>query len=468
MLFSSLTFIFIFLPIFLLIYYISNNKYRNLILFIASLLFYAWGEPKYIILMLVSIFINYIFALLIDKYKKRSSLKRIILILSIIFNIGFLFFFKYIDFTILNFNNIFDTNIKTLSLALPIGISFYTFQILSYVIDVYREDVKVQRNIITLGTYIALFPQLIAGPIVRYSTIEEQLRVRKLSFDKLLVGVKKFIVGLGKKVIIANNMALIADTLFNSGNVTEFSWITILVALLAYTFQIYFDFSGYSDMAIGLGKMFGFEFLENFNYPYISCSVTEFWRRWHISLSSWFRDYVYIPLGGNRCSKPRWIFNTLIVWLFTGLWHGASWNFCLWGLYYFLILILEKLIIQKVLKKLPKIVSWLYTFILINIGWLIFRIEDINTLINIFSNLFSFKEGNLINDIANNYYLLNNFPYFLVAILFSSPIMKILFNKIKNKGVKTFIENLCLLVIFCLCIVFLICNSYNPFIYFRF
>lgn len=468
MLFSSLTFIFLFLPILLLIYYIANNKYRNIILLIASLLFYAWGEPKYIILMLISILVNYIFALLIERWDKRITLKKVLLIVSIIFNIGFLFFFKYIDFAITNINNLFHTNLKTLSLALPIGISFYTFQILSYVVDVYRKDVKAQKNIIMLGTYIALFPQLIAGPIVRYSTIEKQLISRTFSFDKILAGTKYFIIGLGKKVIIANNMALIADTIFNSGSVNEYSWITLLVALLSYTFQIYFDFSGYSDMAIGLGKIFGFDFLENFNYPYISCSITEFWHRWHMSLSSWFRDYIYIPLGGNRCSKPRWVFNTLVVWIFTGLWHGASWNYCLWGLYYFIILMFEKLFIQKILNRVPKICGWFYAFLLINIGWLIFRIENVNTLVNVFHNLLSLKKGNIITDIANNYYLLNNFPYFILAILFSSPIVSFFGHKIRNESIKTLFENLFLLIIFCLCIAFLISNSYNPFIYFRF
>lgn len=468
MLFSSLTFIFLFLPILLLIYYIANNKYRNIILLIASLLFYAWGEPKYIVLMLISILVNYIFALLIDRWDKRITLKKFLLIVSIIFNIGFLFFFKYIDFAITNINNLFHTNLKTLSLVLPIGISFYTFQILSYVVDVYRKDVKAQKNIIMLGTYIALFPQLIAGPIVRYSTIEKQLTSRTFSFDKILAGTKYFIIGLGKKVIIANNMALIADTIFNSGSVNEYGWITLLVALLSYTFQIYFDFSGYSDMAIGLGEIFGFDFLKNFNYPYISCSITEFWHRWHMSLSSWFRDYIYIPLGGNRCSKPRWIFNTLIVWIFTGLWHGASWNYCLWGLYYFIILMFEKLFMQKILNRVPKILGWVYAFILINIGWLIFRIENVNTLVNVFHNLFSLKKGNIITDIANNYYLLNNFPYFILAILFSSPIVSFFDHKIRNESIKTLLENLFLLIIFCLCIVFLISNSYNPFIYFRF
>ena len=468
MLFCSLTFLFIFLPILTLIYYVSNNKYRNVILLIASLLFYAWGEPKYIYLMLISIGVNYVLALMIEKYFDKKIIKRIILIVSILFNLGLLFYFKYLGFTVTVINNISGAQLKTFNIALPIGISFYTFQILSYVVDVYKGEVKAQKNIITLGTYIALFPQLIAGPIVRYSTVEEQLQSRKLSFDKLSSGIKRFIVGLGKKVIIANNMAFIADTLLNSSNVLDYSWITILVAVLAYTFQIYFDFSGYSDMAIGLGKMYGFDFLENFNYPYISTSITDFWRRWHMSLSTWFRDYIYIPLGGNRCSRPRWIFNIFVVWLATGIWHGANWNFIIWGLYFFLLLMIEKLFIGKILNKLPKLLRFVYAFILINIGWLIFRIEKLDLLINISKNLFTLKKGNIISDVAHNYYLINNIPYFIFAIIFSFPIVKFIGSKIKNELLKTTIQNLLLLLILLFSIVLLINNSYNPFIYFRF
>ena len=468
MLFCSLTFLFIFLPILTLIYYVSNNKYRNVILLIASLLFYAWGEPKYIYLMLISIGVNYVLALMIEKYFDKKIIKRIILIVSILFNLGLLFYFKYLGFTVTVINNISGAQLKTFNIALPIGISFYTFQILSYVVDVYKGEVKAQKNIITLGTYIALFPQLIAGPIVRYSTVEEQLQSRKLSFDKLSSGIKRFIVGLGKKVIIANNMAFIADTLLNSSNVLNYSWITILVAVLAYTFQIYFDFSGYSDMAIGLGKMYGFDFLENFNYPYISTSITDFWRRWHMSLSTWFRDYIYIPLGGNRCSRPRWIFNIFVVWLATGIWHGANWNFIIWGLYFFLLLMIEKLFIVKILNKLPELLRFVYAFILINIGWLIFRIEKLDLLINISKNLFTLKKGNIISDVARNYYLINNIPYFIFAIIFSFPIVKFIGSKIKNELLKTTIQNLLLLLILLFSIILLINNSYNPFIYFRF
>ena len=468
MLFSSLTFLCIFLPLLFVIYFISSDKYRNLILFVFSLVFYAWGEPKYIFLMLLSISVNYVLARLIDKYRKRKKTSRSILLLATLFNISLLVIFKYFNFLIDNVNALLNLNITIRDIALPIGISFYTFQILSYVIDVYRGEVKVQKNIISLGTYISLFPQLIAGPIVRYSTIEKQLTHRTVTFDKFTKGVKRFIVGLGKKVIIANNMAMIADTIFDSSSVSEYSWIIILVSLLAYTFQIYFDFSGYSDMAIGLGHMFGFDFEENFNYPYASFSITDFWRRWHISLSSWFRDYVYIPLGGNRCKKPRWILNLFLVWLLTGLWHGASWNFVLWGLYYFVILLVEKLFLHKLLDKLPKFIRYIYAFVLINIGWLIFRIEDINTLLILFKNLFTLKRGDFYLDLAHNYYLLNYVPYFIFAIIGSFPVVKWFNQKMKNELFKTCLSNILLLAILGLSIIFLINNSYNPFIYFRF
>ena len=395
MLFSSLTFLFIFLPLVIFIYYISNDKYKNYILLLFSLIFYSWGEPKYIFLMLLSIVVNYILALIIDKYRK-SKLKVYTLIFSIIFNIGLLFIFKYLSFFTININNMFNMNIRILNIVLPIGISFYTFQILSYVIDVYRNDVKVQKNIFVLGTYISFFPQLIAGPIVRYSTIEKQLMKREHNFSMFCDGLRRFFVGLIKKVLIANNVALIADTIFNSTAVSNYNFIILIVALISYTIQIYYDFSGYSDMAIGLGKMFGFTFLENFNYPYIAISITDFWRRWHISLSTWFRDYVYIPLGGNRCSKARWIFNILVVWFLTGFWHGASWNFIIWGMYYAILLLIEKLFLSKFLEKLPKVIRFIYTFLLVNIGWLIFRIEDLSILKNVFINIITLHNTDII------------------------------------------------------------------------
>ena len=329
--FSSLIFLFVFFPVFLFSYYIIKNRtYRNIILLIFSLIFYAWGEPIYILMMLLSIIVNYFFAILIDKYDKQA---KYIMIISIVFNVGLLVIFKYTDFFIETFNMIFNSNISKQNIALPIGISFYTFQILSYVIDVYRKNVKVQKNIFFLGCYITAFPQLIAGPIVKYSTIEAELTNRNENLDEIASGIRLFIRGLAKKVIIANNVGYITDSILKL-NAVEYGFVGALVAMISYTIQIYFDFSGYSDMAIGMGKMLGFHFDINFNYPYISKSITEFWRRWHISLSTWFKEYVYIPLGGNRVSKARLVFNILAVWTLTGLWHGASFNFLLWGLFY--------------------------------------------------------------------------------------------------------------------------------------
>ena len=465
MLFSSLTFIFIFFPLILIIYFIAKDKYKNYILLIASLIFYSWGEPKYILLMLLSIIVNYYLAILIDRSKKHSKK---LFIISIIFNIELLFIFKYLDFSLLNINNIFNLNIKTLNLFLPIGISFYTFQILSYVIDVYRKKVKVQKNILNLSMYIAFFPQLIAGPIVRYETIEEELTNRTHSIEKFSEGIEKFIIGFAKKIIIANNVALIADLIYNSENLSNYGFIILILAALSYTFQIYYDFSGYSDMAIGLGKMFGFTFLENFNYPYIAKNITDFWHRWHISLSSWFKDYVYIPLGGNREGKTKHIRNIIIVWLLTGLWHGDNWNFIIWGIYYCFFLLIEKFYLNKVLKKLPNIINWLYTFIIVNIGWIIFRLENMKDLTTVLTNLITLKPTNIESFILNNYTLINNIPFIIIAFIFMFPIKNKLDIKYQNSKIYKFIYKIFLLTIFTISILFLINNSYNPFIYFRF
>lgn len=468
MLFSSLIFLFVFLPLTLLIYFISDDKYKNYILLFFSLVFYSWGEPKYIFLMLASLLFNYIFALIIDKYNKNKTISKTVLVISIIFNLSLIFVFKYFDFFVSNINNIFGIKIPLKNIALPIGISFYTFQIMSYVVDVYKKDVKVQKNIFLLGTYLTFFPQLIAGPIVRYSTVEEELRTRHHSISLFADGFRRFIVGLGKKVIIANNVALLADTILNGAVSNHHQGIILIIGVLSYTLQIYYDFSGYSDMAIGLGKMFGFHFLENFDYPYISCSITEFWRRWHISLSTWFRDYIYIPLGGNRVSKPRWIFNIFVVWMLTGLWHGASWNFVIWGLYFGIILLIEKLFLSKFLDKLPKIVRWIYSFVLINLGWIIFRMEDISSmkylLLNIFNNLTKPIGGVL----AKNYFLLNYIPYFIIGIILMFPIIPFIKNKFKDNKYFVIIDDVVLLIVFVISICLLINNTYNPFIYFRF
>jgi len=468
MLFSSLTFLFIFLPIILLIYYISKDKYKNYILLIFSLIFYSWGEPKYIILMLLSIFFNYYFAIFIDKFNNKKNLRKTIFIISIIFNIGLLFGFKYLGFFTNSVSNLFSLNIPSLNISLPIGISFYTFQILSYVVDVYKKDVAVQKNIFNLGTYIVLFPQLIAGPIVRYSTIEKELNSRKHTLENFSNGIRRFIIGLGKKVIIANNMAIIADTIFNNALSSNYNGLILIFGTLAYTFQIYFDFSGYSDMAIGLGKMFGFEFLENFDYPYISRSITEFWRRWHMSLSTWFRDYVYIPLGGNRVSKLKWIRNILVVWTLTGLWHGASWNFVLWGLYFALILLLEKILLNKILSKIPSIFRWIYTFILINIGWIIFRAENMELLIYIFKNIINFANYSISDLLSINYSLINYIPFIIMAFIFSFPLLKKINNTFYKNKLYLTLKDISICFIFIISIFMLVSNSYNPFIYFRF
>lgn len=394
MLFSSLTFLFGFLPILLILYFIiKNRKYKNVVLLIFSLLFYAWGEPKYILLMLLTILIVYIFGILIDKFdrEKKLTLKKLSLILCIILVLGSLIFFKYSNFLIENINSIFNTKINLINVIMPIGISFYTFQILSYIIDLYNKKIKLQKNYFSLALYVSLFPQLIAGPIVRYETVEEEIDNRKETKEDVIAGTKRFIIGLSKKVIIANQMALLADLIFNKHN-GSYGTSIIWLGTLAYTLQIYFDFSGYSDMAIGLGRIFGFHFLENFDYPYISKSVTEFWRRWHISLSTWFRDYVYIPLGGNRVNKFKWIRNIILVWLLTGLWHGAAWNFIIWGIYYGLLLLFEKLFLNKLLNKLPSIINWLYTFIIVMIGWMIFRSNSLNELLLFIKTMFVYKQ----------------------------------------------------------------------------
>lgn len=461
MVFSSLVFLFVFLPLFLFCYFITKKrKIRNLTLLIFSLLFYAYGEPIYILLMILSIFVNYILAIIMSKNNNKF-----LFILAIIFNLGLLGFFKYTNFFLDNIINIFNLNFKFLSITLPIGISFYTFQILSYIIDVYRKKVPIQKNILLLGCYISAFPQLIAGPIVRYSTINEELQNRKETIKDFAIGLRRFIIGLAKKVIIANEMAYVADTLF-AADIPNIGFIGIFIAAISFTLQIYFDFSGYSDMAIGLGRMLGFHYLENFNYPYIAKSITDFWRRWHISLSSFFRDYIYIPLGGNRVSIFKNILNILIVWSLTGLWHGASWNFVIWGLYYGIILIIEKFVLKKFLEKLPNIFKHLYTLILVTFGWIIFYCTDFTMLKESFLALF-FKYGFGNTSLLWHYQLLSPkiIVAFILGIIFSMPTFQIIKNKFKNsKLVLDFI----LIILFLISILFILVASYNPFIYFRF
>ena len=419
--------------------------------------------------MLLTILIVYIFGILIDKFDKENKkiLKKISLIICIILVLGSLIFFKYSNFLIENVNLAFKAKIKPLNIVMPIGISFYTFQILSYIIDLYNKKIKLQKNYFSLALYVSLFPQLIAGPIVRYETVEEEIDNRKETKEDVISGTKRFIIGLSKKVIIANQMALLADLIFNKHN-GAYGTTIIWLGTLAYTLQIYFDFSGYSDMAIGLGRIFGFHFLENFDYPYISKSVTEFWRRWHISLSTWFRDYVYIPLGGNRVNKFKWIRNIILVWLLTGLWHGAAWNFIIWGIYYGLLLLFEKLFFDRILKKLPTIINWLYTFIIVMIGWMIFRSNSLNELLLFIKTMFVYKQTDWLTILADNLSTFNALMFVLPAFILSFPILKKIKEKYSGKTIYIILTNILLLMLFIMCIVYLTSSSYNPFIYFRF
>ena len=461
MLFSSLTFLLAFLPMVLVIYYINNNRvYRNIILLISSLIFYSWGEPRTIIIMIITIIVNYVMAIMIEEKEKY---RKLLFIVTCIFNIGILFFFKYFNFFV---NDVLMLKNVTLNIILPIGISFYTFQILSYVIDVYKKEVVAQRSIINLGAYVTMFPQLIAGPIVRYQTIAKELTERKEHVDDIAEGLRRFIIGLGKKIIIANQMAIIADKVYLSIPLHDLNTMFAWIGTIAFALQIYYDFSGYSDMAIGLGKMFGFHFVENFNYPYIATSITDFWRRWHISLSSWFRDYVYIPLGGSRCSKARWMLNIMIVWSLTGLWHGASYNFILWGLYYGVLLMMEKLLFKKYLDKL-KGINYIITMLIVLVGWVFFNSSSVDQIIYMIRNLFGFN-GSFSLILLNNQGILYLLPYMLIAIIGMGPWINQLFIKIRNNTIGFTIYDIYLVVILVVCLIFLINNSYNPFIYFRF
>lgn len=458
MVFSSITFLFYFLPIVLLAYFLSLPKLKNFTLFIFSLIFYAWGEPLYIFIMIFSTIVDYIHALIIDKY--RNTFKaRIALISSIIINLSLLGFFKYSDFFISIINTIFNANINLINLALPIGISFYTFQTMSYTIDVYRNEAKPQRNIISLGTFVTLFPQLVAGPIVRYVDISKQLNSRTYTIDKFYEGIYRFIIGLSKKVLLANNLGIIWTSIKNSPYST-LSNATAWLGIICFTLQIYFDFSGYSDMAIGLGKIFGFDFLDNFNFPYVSESITEFWRRWHISLGIWFRDYVYIPLGGNRVSKLKWFRNIFIVWFLTGLWHGASFNFILWGLYFGFILILEKLFLLNFLNKIPNLFKHIYTLLLIIIGFVIFDLTNLEYIFKYLHAMFIINNNFIDNTFI--YYLTPNITLLIISIIASTPVIKHILDKY------IYIRFIMLIIGFTLSVAFLVDSSFNPFLYFRF
>lgn len=468
MVFSSILFLFYYLPFVLLIYFMSPRKYRNFILFLSSLFFYSWGEPKYIWIMLFSTALDYTCGRMVHLYKTNDQVNKAKLWLgiSIFVNLGMLGFFKYSDFLIYNVNNLFNTAIPLLKLTLPIGISFYTFQTMSYTIDVFRGDTKVQRSIINFGTYVTLFPQLIAGPIVRYQTVAEEIDNRVESYELFGEGAKRFILGLGKKVLLANSIGLIWKNI-SASNISTIPTLTAWIGILAFAFQIYFDFSGYSDMAIGVGKMFGFNFLENFNYPYMSRSITEFWRRWHISLGTWFKEYLYIPLGGNRVSKAKNIRNILIVWMLTGIWHGASWNFAIWGLYFGIILIIEKFILIKYLEKIPSVFRRIYTLFLVLISWVIFAFDSFSQGMAYIKVLFNFSSGELFNN--NSIYLLyTNIILFIILFFASTNLPKRLWEKINLKNKAITIENIYLLFILILSIAYLVDQSYNPFLYFRF
>ena len=454
-----------FLPFVLTLYYITPRRFRNLTLFIVDLVFYAWGEPWLVILMLFSILLNYTSGILIGINREKKGLARFIFILSVILNLGLLGFFKYAGFIGETLNMVMPfLNIPILEIALPIGISFYTFQTMSYTIDVYKNTVKVQKNIITFGTYVSLYPQLIAGPIVRYEDVAEQLMHRKETLQGFTDGIKLFLIGLSKKVLLANEMGNLWDAVRESG--TQSGALGSWVGIIAYTFQIYFDFCGYSEMAMGLGKMFGFDFLKNFDYPYISKSITEFWRRWHISLGTWFREYVYIPLGGNRKGLYRQIINIAVVWFLTGLWHGASWNFILWGLYFGVLLMIEKLFMLKVLKKAPAIISHIYSIIIILFGWVLFYFENLNEMGIFLARMFGSDGFMMSGDISVK--IISYIPLLIVSAITSTPLISKLYHKIKSKPILYVIDNAGCVLALLLCTAALVSSDYNPFLYYKF
>ena len=466
MVFSSTIFLCVYLPLVLLGYYICPKKGRNLFLLIVSLVFYAWGEPKYVFLMIFSILVNYIFGRLMDKNRGRQKRMKLLLVLSVVIDLGLLSVFKYTDFVITNINAIFGSSFDLLNIALPIGISFYTFQAMSYTIDVYRDDVRVQKNLIDFGMYITMFPQLIAGPIVRYADVQDQLAERSVTTADFSEGVMRFVVGLGKKVLLANQMGAVWSDIYALGG--DVSALMAWTGAIAYTFQIYFDFSGYSDMAIGLGRMFGFKFPENFRYPYQSVSITDFWRRWHITLSTWFKEYLYIPLGGNRRGLARQALNLLIVWSLTGFWHGAGWNFVMWGLYYFVILFIEKLFLLKALDKLPKFFRHVYALLLIIIGWVIFASDDVSVLLPYLGSMFGANGAIGGMDV---YTLLTKAVLLIICCIASTELPKKLFlsaaGAMNEKAAFT-LKSVLMIALLAMSMILLIGDSYNPFLYFRF
>ena len=459
MLFSSITFIYYFLPVLLLVYFIVPKKYKNLVLLIFSLIFYFLGEPKYIVILILSCLLNYYFG----KKVSTDKNKKLWLIISVIYNVGQLLIFKYTDFFIENINNVFNSSINYLYIVMPIGISFFTFQAMGYVFDIYMGKHKPASKLLDFMTYISLFPQLVAGPIVRYSDVKKELVKRESNFDKFSEGITRFVIGLSKKVLLANVLGEFA------GDLVEVDLLSSWLKPILFTLQIYFDFSGYSDMAIGLGLIFGFRFLENFNYPLIASSITDFWRRWHMSLSSWFRDYVYIPLGGNRNGLIKQIRNIFVVWFLTGFWHGASWNFIIWGLYFGVLLVIEKMFLKKFIDK-TKVFKYIYTSIIVVISFLIFSTDNLKDIFSSLGNMF------MINDIpltssSTIYYLKNNLVLLIISIIGATPLMKCLVKKIRLSKFKKVVECLEVVVVLGLLILttaFLVDASVNPFLYFRF
>lgn len=465
MVFSSISFLYIFLPITLLMYFIVPRKIKNLVLLFASLLFYFYGEPRYILVLIFSCCFNYCYGKYLEK--APSSLRKYLLIVNLIINFGILFYFKYFNFFLDNVNYLLKTSLSWSVIIMPIGISFFTFQATSYVIDIYNKKVKSADSIFTFAAYLSLFPQLIAGPIVRYETVEEELRNRNTNFDLFSDGVRRFIIGLSKKVLLANVLGELTNNL--TGLTTQ-SILSYWLQAISNMIQIYFDFSGYSDMAIGLGLMFGFHFLENFNYPFIAGSITDFWRRWHISLSSWFRDYIYIPLGGSKVNNFKRYLNILIVWMITGLWHGASWNFILWGLYFAVFLILEKAFLLKILDS-HKVIGHIYTLFLVLISFVIFNITDITDIILFLKSMFGFNNLNFSN-IETIYYLKNYLGVIIISVISSIPLGKVIKNKmccnVQLTKIITLLEPIFYILLLIITTAYIVDESFNPFLYFRF
>ncbi len=458
MLFSSLSFLLGFLPVSVILYFVIKNRfYRNIILFILSVSFYAWGDPKTLWLILLVILFNYYLGVLIEEKENKSYL-----LLGIIFNTALLFFYKYFNFFVIDLLSI---RKEYFNIILPLGISFYTFKNISYLVDVYNKKVKAERNILNFGNFVLMFPQFIAGPIVRYETIKEQLINRNESIESFSNGLRRFVIGLGKKIIIANSLAIISDKIFKEVALNDLTTLLVWVGAISYTLQIYYDFSGYSDLAIGLGKMFGFDFEENFNYPYISKTVQDFWRRWHISLSFWFRDYIYIPLGGSRVSTVRWIINLLVVWSLTGLWHGANYTFILWGLYYGIILLIEKFILRKLLKNIP-LLHQLITILVFIIGWVIFNSSSVTQVLYFIKNMF-IPNGSFSLNALNNLGILYLWPYILIAIIGCGPYINKLMEKLNKSKFGILVDGY-LFAVLVICLVLLVNSSYVTFLYFKF